>query len=93
MFKVNIKDTRTKPVSYLVHNDTLLWNATVVITKCDNYFITESGKGLLQNVSSFLLQNVTGILQNVTVIIKWNFMTKKGRLLQDASAETSIKNI
>ena len=52
-------------VSYLAHYDTLLQNATDIITKCDSYFITKCGKSL-QNVSVFLLQNVTVLLQNAS---------------------------
>ena len=36
-------------VSYLVHYDTLLQNATNIITKCDGYFIAKCDKSLLQN--------------------------------------------
>ena len=49
----------------------LLWN---FITKCDfitkwgSYFITKCDKGLLQNASGVLLQNVTALLHNATVI-------------------------
>ena len=52
-------------VSYLAHYHTLLQNATDVITKCDSYFIIKCGKSL-QNVSVFLLQNVTVLLQNAS---------------------------
>ena len=56
-------------VSYLILYDSLLQNATDVITKCESYFITKLDRGLLQNASVFLLQNATVLLQNVTVII------------------------
>ena len=46
----------------LIHYDSLLQNATDIITKCD--------RSLLQNVSGFLLQNATVLLQNATVIAK-----------------------
>ena len=46
-------------VSYLAHYDTLLQNATDIITKCDSYFITKRDKSLLQNASGFLLQIAT----------------------------------
>ena len=34
------------------------------------YFITKCDKSLLQNVSGFLLQNATVLLQNATIITK-----------------------
>ena len=49
-------------VSYLIRYDSLLQNATDVITKCD--------RSLLQNVSDFLLQNVTVLLQNATILLQ-----------------------
>ena len=68
---------------YLFQYGTLLLNEIEFINKCDNYFITKFGKNLLQNISpsllwnsSFslqmqqLLQNVTSLLQNATVIIR-----------------------
>ena len=57
-------------VSYLVHYDTLLQNATDIITKWDSYFITNCSKSLLQNSSEFFLQNVIVSLQFATVITK-----------------------
>ena len=48
-------------VSYLIRYDSLLQNATNVITKCDSYFITKCDRSLLQNASGFLLQNATVI--------------------------------
>ena len=57
-------------VSYLIHYDSLLQNATVFITECGRYFITKCDKSLLQNVSGFVLQNVIILLQNATVITK-----------------------
>ena len=42
-------------VSYLVHYDTLLQNATNVIAKCERYFITKWDKSSLKVVSPFLL--------------------------------------
>ena len=48
-------------VSYLIHYDSLLQNATDIITKCDSYFITKCGRSLLQNGSGFLLQYRTVI--------------------------------
>ena len=48
-------------VSYLIHYDTLLQNATDVITKCNSYFIKKCDRSLLQNVLGFLLPNATVI--------------------------------
>ena len=48
-------------VLYLIHYDSLLQNATDIITQCESYFITKRERSLLQNASSFLLQNVTFI--------------------------------
>ena len=44
-------------LSYLIHYDSLLWNATYIITICDNYFITNCNRSLWQNASG-LLQNL-----------------------------------
>ena len=54
----------------MINYDTLLQNATDIITKCDSYFITKCDRSLLQNASGFLLQNATILLQNATVITK-----------------------
>ena len=62
---------RVLTVSYLVHYDTLLQNATDIITRCDNYFITKFEKGFLQNVSGVLLQDAKVLLQNPTFITKF----------------------
>ena len=53
-------------VSYLVHYNTLLQNATNNITKCDGYFITKCYKSLLQNESAFLLQYATVITKCIS---------------------------
>ena len=42
-------------VSYLIRYESLLQNATDVITKWDSYFITKYDRSLLQNASGFLL--------------------------------------
>ena len=57
-------------VSDLICYDSLLQNATDVITKCDSYFITKHDRNLLQNVSGFLLQNATVLLQNATILLQ-----------------------
>ena len=53
---------------YLIDYDSLLQNGTYIITKCGSYFITKCDISLLQNVSGFLLQDTTILLQNATVI-------------------------
>ena len=82
-------------VSDLIRYDSLLQNATDVITKCATYFITKCKRSLLQNAAGFLLQNVTVLLQNVTVITKCDdFITKYDsyykmpRLLQVAKVQS-----
>ena len=40
-------------VSYFIHCDSLLQNASDIITKCDSYFITKLDRSLLQNTSGF----------------------------------------
>ena len=50
--------------SYLIRYDSLLQNATDIMTKCDSYFITKCDRNLLQNASGFLLRNATALLQN-----------------------------
>ena len=63
-------------VSYLIHYDSLLQNATYIITKCDSYFDAKCDRSLLQNGSGFLLQNVTALIkkcefsQNATVLLR-----------------------
>ena len=64
-------------VSYLIHYDSLLQNATDIITKCDSYFITKCDRSLSQNASGFLLQNVTVLFQNETVITNCNDVITK----------------
>ena len=57
-------------VSHLIHYDSLLRNATDIITKCDSYFITKCDRNLLQNASGFLLLNATVLLQNATILLQ-----------------------
>ena len=64
-----VLDVSSVTASYLIIYDSLLQNATDIITKCDRSF--------LWNASSFLLQNATVLLQNVTVITNcYDFITK-----------------
>ena len=72
-----IFDVNSVTVSYLIYYDSLLQNATEVITKCDSCFITKCDRSLLQNASGFLLQNATVLLKNATVITKWDDITTK----------------
>ena len=55
---------------------TLLQNETVILTKCDSYFIRKCNKILLQNVPGFLLQNATVLVENTTVITKCDIYYK-----------------
>ena len=58
--------------------DSLLQNATDIITKCKTYFITKCDRSILQNASGFLLQNATvyykmrQLLQNATFITNFD---------------------
>ena len=90
-------------VSYLIHYDSLLQNATDIITKCGSYFTTKCDRSLLQNApgSLFLLLSSTVLLENTTVITNCdNFFTKCDsyymirRLLQIATVqyETLFRN-
>ena len=47
-------------VSYLIHYDSLLQNATHIIAKCDSYFITNCDRSLLRQV---LLQVAIALLK------------------------------
>ena len=89
-------------VLYLIHYDSLLKNATYIITKCESYFITKCDRNLLQNALGFLLQNATVLLQSATVITKCNVYYKLRHILQFppllqsyrvSSIITSIQNI
>ena len=53
--------------SYFVHHKTVLQFAKDIFTNHDNYLITKCDKGLLQNLSAFLKQNATVLLQSVSV--------------------------
>ena len=55
---IKVLESAVVSVSYLVHYDILLQNATD-ITKRNNYFIAKCDKTLSQNVSGYLLQNAT----------------------------------
>ena len=66
----------------MIHYDSLLQNATYIITKCD--------KSLLQSESGFLLQNATVLLQNATVFYKMRrLFCKMQRLLQNVTFVTN----
>ena len=63
-------------VSHLIHYESLLQNATDIITKCDCYFITKCAEVYYKILQVFyykmrqLLQNATILLQNLTVFTK-----------------------
>ena len=69
-------------VSYLVYYDFLLQHATDIITKCDI--------SLLQNASSFLLQNATVITNCGDFITKFDIYYKMRRLLQNVSIKCQL---
>ena len=77
----------------MIHYETLLQNATVIITKCDSYFIRKCDRRL-QNASGFLLQNVSFITKcdDITnygdFIIKCGSYNKMRRLLQITTVQT-----
>ena len=57
-------------VPYLFHYNTLLQNATDIITKCDSYFITKYA------ISGFLLENAT-VITNALILLQYaTFITK-----------------
>ena len=69
-------------------------NTTDIITKCASNFITKWDRCSLQNVSGFLLQSATDLLQNAIVIpkchdfiTKCNSYHKMRRLLQIATGQ------
>ena len=81
-------------VPYLIHYDSLLQNATNIITKWGSYFIRKCDRSLLQNASGFSLQNATVLSQNVTAatscndfITKYDSYYKMRRLLQIATVQ------
>ena len=45
-------------VFHLVHFDSLLQNATDIVTKCDSNLIAKCEKQLLQNVTDYFLPNL-----------------------------------
>ena len=55
--KMKFWETIAIVLSYLVHYNNLLQNATDIITKCDSYFITKCEKSLLQDASAVLLKH------------------------------------
>ena len=63
-------------VPYLIRCDSLLQNATYIITKCNSYFIIKCDRSLLQNASGFLLQNLQfyykmcPLLQIATILLQ-----------------------
>ena len=76
-------------VSYLISYDSLLQNATDIITKCDNCFSTKCDRNLLQNETGLLLQNATVITNCDDFIAKCDSCYKMRRLLQIATVQSS----
>ena len=66
-------------VSYIVHYNTLLQNATDIITKCNSFFITKCDKSLLKKYVRFFIIKFDNSLLKKHVrffITKWDsFMT------------------
>ena len=77
-------------VSYLIHYDSLLQNATYIITKCDNYFITKCGRSLLQNAAGFLLQYATVITNCDNFIAKYDSHYKNVRFITNCDSYTML---
>ena len=78
-------------VSYFTHYDSLLQNATGIITKSDSYFITKCGKSLLQNASGFLLQNAT-VITNCDSIHKKTLLLRSFILIPTERPWLPLKN-
>ena len=72
-------------VSYLIHCDSLLQNATD-IAKCDSYFITKCDKRLLQNTSGFYyeMQRFCCKMQQLLQITKVQLLIKVKSMIIDA---------
>ena len=82
-------------ISYLINYNSLLQNATDIITKCDSYFVTKYDRSLLQNASGFLVQNATVITNWDDFIIMCDSNYKMRRLLQIATVQrpTDLRDI
>ena len=65
--------------------------------KCDSYFITKCDRSLLQNASDFyykirrLLEYATILLQNATVITKWDVYYKLRQYTEQTHISLNIK--
>ena len=72
-------------VSYLIHYDGFLQNATD-ITKCDSYFITKCDKSLLQNTSGFYykMQRFCCKMQQLLQITRVQLLIKVKSMIIDA---------
>ena len=83
------QDTRQE-LLYLIHYDTLLPNATDIITKCDGYFITKCNRSLLQNASRFLIRKCDSCFTKGGSFYKLQqFYYKIRQLLQNATFITT----
>ena len=73
-----------------MHYDTLLQNATCVITKCDSYFITKPDRSLLQNVSGFFITKCNTFITKCDRYYKLRrFYYKMRQLLRNATCITN----
>ena len=63
-------DVKSFTASYLTRYDSLLQNATDIITKCDSYYVTKCDRSLLQNASGFLLQNATEFYHKIRQLLQ-----------------------
>ena len=76
----------------MIHYDSLLQNATDIITKCDSYFTTKCGRSLLQNAIAILLQNATEVFYEMRQVFYYKmrqFYDKIRQLLQNATFITN----
>ena len=63
-------DVKSFTASYLTRYDSLFQNATDIITKCDNYFVTKCNRSLLQSASGFSLQNAMQFYQKMQQLLQ-----------------------
>ena len=66
--KLNIRKPLLVVISNIIHSGIFLQNTTNTI--CDSYVITKCSKSLLQNISGFLLQNVTVLFPIIRITKK-----------------------
>ena len=66
--KLNFRKPLLVVISNMIHSGIFLQNTTNTI--CDSYVITKCSKSLLQNISGFLLQNVTVLFPIIRITKK-----------------------